>query len=49
MKKTIRLAKKAAFVLKWKAMSQEKRYAYLWAKTKKSVSQNDEIIPSISD
>ena len=33
--------KKLLFRLKWAVMSQDKRYAYLWAKTKKSLAQAD--------
>jgi hypothetical protein len=39
MKRTTDFTKKVLFSVKWQFMPQQKRYAYLWARTRKSWSQ----------
>jgi hypothetical protein len=39
LKKTTDFTKKVLFSVKWQFMPQQKRYAYLWARTRKSWSQ----------
>ncbi len=39
MNKALHLGKRLVFRLTWAVMSQERRYAYLWARTKRSLSQ----------
>ena len=36
MKRTAQLTKKVLFSVKWQFMDPKKRYAYLWARTRKS-------------
>jgi hypothetical protein len=37
MSQTVDFTKKVLFRLRWMVMSQEKKYAYLWARTKRSL------------
>lgn len=41
MKKTADLTKRVLFTVKWRFMPQQKKYAYLWAKTLKALSQSN--------
>jgi hypothetical protein len=40
MNRTIDATKKTLFKVKWKFMPLDKKYAYLWARTKKSFDQS---------
>ena len=48
MKRTANLTKKALFRVRWQFMAPDKRYAYLWARTKKSWNRS-ELPPSVYD
>lgn len=40
MGKTTELTKKLAFRVKWTFMPRQKKYAYLWARTRRSLAQD---------